>query len=544
MLRNHAGATRSRLPIPPHRSFLSGVLTLAAMSLFGSGCSAEGSGNVSGKGAGEGPGAVAGTAADEPADDLITTLDERTPELKFVLRPWHGDLDGIRSERFGLIRLLTVLEPMHYSVDGRKQGGATYEGAREFEKFLNQRLGITRREDRVHVVILPVRRDQLFPFLSEGRGDIAAANLTVTDERLREVDFSRPFADDAYEIVVTGPGGEPIPTVRDLAGRSVFVRASSSYRQSLERISEEFAADGLPGIEIVELPELLDDGAILELVNDGDIPATVVDSHVARFWAQLFGNLRLHDDARTREKAHIAFAVQKNAPRLRSHLDAFVATHGKGTLLGNMMIRRYYQDTTWQESVSRYETQRQLDKYRPIFEASAERYDLDWRRLAAQAWQESGFDQDRRSPRGAIGLMQLMPATAREMGFADVSSAESNVEAGAKYMRHVIDTYFSEVEQNPGLDSESAHEHAYALALAAYNAGPARISRLQRQAASRGLDPKRWFEGVDALVSREVGREPVDYVDNVFVYSVRIQLLEHLRLQRQELEESGAIPGR
>jgi membrane-bound lytic murein transglycosylase MltF len=537
---NRAGEWRTHSPIPTHRSILIAFMSLSGLSLFGSGCSGE----ASGDGSGEGPAAAAGAAAEESADDLITALDEQTAELKFVLQPWHGDLDGIRAERFGLIRLLTVLEPMHYSVDGRKQGGATYEGAREFEKFLNQRLGITRREDRVHVVIVPVRRDELIPFVRDGRGDIAAANLTVTDERLREVDFSRPFADDAYEIVVTGPGGEPIETVRDLAGREVFVRASSSYRQSLERISDELAADGLPGIEIVGLPELLDDGAILELVDDGDIPATVVDAHVATFWAQQFANLRLHDDVRTRENARIAFAVQKNAPELRSQLDAFVATHGKGTLLGNMMIRRYYEDTRWLETVSRYETERRLDDYLSIFQASAERYDLDWRRLAAQAWQESGFDQNRRSSRGAIGLMQLMPATAREMGFADVTSAEANIEAGAKYMRHVIDTYFSEVEQNRGLDPESAHEQAYALALAAYNAGPSRISQLQRQAASRGRDPSRWFKGVDGLVSREVGREPVDYVDNVFQYSVKIQMMERLRLQRRELEESGALPGR
>ena len=532
---NRSCARRPCPSAPMHRSSVSRLWALTILSLLGSGCSGDGSGN--------GGAAGAGAAGNEPGDDLITALDERTPELQFVLEPWHGDLDGIIAERFGLIRLLTVLEPMHYAVDGRKQGGATYEGAREFEKFLNQRLGITRREDRVHVVIVPVRRDELIPFVRDGRGDIAAANLTVTDERLREVDFSRPFADDAYEIVVTGPGGEPIESVSDLAGRSVFVRSSSSYRQSLERISDELEADGLAEIEIVELPELLDDGAILELVNDSDIPVTVVDAHIAEFWAQQFANLRLHDDVRTRENAHIAFAVQKDAPELRGHLDAFVETHGKGTLLGNMLIRRYFEDDSWQEKVSRYETERRLDDYLSIFQANAERYDLDWRRLAAQAWQESGFDQDRRSSRGAIGLMQLMPATAREMGFDDVTSAEANVEAGAKYMRHVIDTYFSEVEENPALDPERAREHSYALALAAYNAGPSRISRLQRQAASRGLDPYRWFGEVEALISREVGREPVDYVDRVFEYSVKVQLLERLRLQRQELQESGAIPG-
>jgi membrane-bound lytic murein transglycosylase MltF len=126
-------------------------------------------------------------------------------------------------------------------------------------------------------------------------------------------------------------------------------------------------------------------------------------------------------------------------------------------------------------------------------------------------------------------MMQLMPATAREMGFEDVSTVESNIEAGAKYMRHVIDTYFSEVENNPGLDPEAAHEQAYALALASYNAGPTRISRIRGQAASRGLDPNIWFGEVEPLVARTVGAEPINYVDNIFEYSVRIQLHQRMR---------------
>jgi membrane-bound lytic murein transglycosylase MltF len=297
-------------------------------------------------------------------------------------------------------------------------------------------------------------------------------------------------------------------------------------------VNRELEAKGLPGAEIVEVHELLDDGAILEMVHDGDIPATVVDAHIAEFWLQLYPNLSLHDSVRPRENSLIAFAVQKGTPELVGHINAFTKAHGKGTYLGNVLIRRYFDSPNWVERVSRYEVGRRLDDLMATFQASAERYDLDWRRLAAQAYQESGFDQNRRSSRGAIGLMQLMPATAREMGFDDVSTAESNIEAGAKYMRHVIDTYFSEVENNPGLDPEAAHEQAYALALASYNAGPTRISRIRGQAASRGLDPNIWFGEVEPLVARTVGAEPINYVDNIFEYSVRIQLHQRIRQDR------------
>jgi membrane-bound lytic murein transglycosylase MltF len=192
------------------------------------------------------------------------------------------------------------------------------------------------------------------------------------------------------------------------------------------------------------------------------------------------------------------------------------------------------------KTVSDAEVVRRLDTLKPYFQASAERHDLDWRRLAAQGWQESGLDQNRRSSRGAVGVMQLMPATAAEMGMDDVSTAEANIEAGARYMRHVIDTYFSEAEDNPSLDPENARNQAYALALASYNAGPSRIARLRRQAADRGFDPNVWFGELEPVVARSVGIEPVNYVDNIFEYSVRIQLQQRLHAQQQELGSTAS----
>jgi membrane-bound lytic murein transglycosylase MltF len=220
-------------------------------------------------------------------------------------------------------------------------------------------------------------------------------------------------------------------------------------------------------------------------------------------------------------------------------LNAFVKTHKKGTLTGNILINRYFKSTDWQEHLQGESVNRRIDSLKTLFQEKADLYDLDWRRLAAQAYQESGLDQSRRSSRGAIGLMQLMPAAAREIGFKDISTADANVEAGAKYMRHVIDTYLSDVEQNPGVDSEVAREEAYALALAAYNAGPTRISRLRRTAASRGIDSKIWFGEMAPFVSREVGSEPVRYVRNVMEFSIQLQLQQQLFEERQRLQKPG-----
>jgi len=464
------------------------------------------------------------TAVEQTADDLLTSLDEQTIELRFALGEWHGDLDGIVAERARLLRLLTVFEPMHYLVDGRRQAGLTVEAARAFEEFLNERLGKIRAADRIRIILVPVRRDQLIPFLRDGRGDIAAANLTITDDRLADVDFSDPLISGAFEVVVTGPAADPINGLDELSGRSVFVRRSSSYFESLQRLNRDLGDRGLPPATIVEVDEILDDGAILKLVQEGRLPTTIVDAHKADFWVNFFPDLVWNEEVRPRENGQIAWAVQKESPQLLEQLNAFVKTHKKGTLTGNVLINRYLKNTDWLEALGDQVVKGRRDSLKNLFQEKAAMYDLDWRRLAAQSFQESGFDQSRRSSRGAIGLMQLMPATAREMGFEDISAADANVEAGAKYMRHVIDTYFSDIEHNPEVDRKVAEEEAYATALAAYNAGPTRISRLRRTAESRGIDSRRWFDQMELIVAREVGSEPVKYVQKVMEYSIQLQL--------------------
>ena len=484
--------------------------------------------------------------SDEPASDLISSLDEQTPELRFVLREWHGDLDGIISERFGLIRLLTVFEPMHYAVDGPKQGGITFETAREFEDFLNERLGIERPEDRIHVVLIPVRRDELIPFIRDGRGDIAAANLTITDERLREVDFSEPIVSDAYEIVVTAPDAEPIEALEDLSGRSVYVRRSSSYRESLEKVNRELEERGLPGTEIVEVHELLDDGAILELVHDGDIPATVVDAHIAEFWLQLYPNLSLHDSVRPRENSLIAFAVQKETPELVGHINAFVKAHGKGTYLGNVLIRRYFESPEWVERVSGYEVARRLDGLIETFRTYAALYDLDWRRLAAQAYQESGLDQGRRSSRGAIGLMQLMPATAREMGFRRRHHRGRPTSRRARSTCATSSTPTSaRSRRTPELDPAAAQGAGLRSSpWQSYNAGP---DPHLAHSGTHGRQPGTRLQISGSGKSSRSSPAPWEpspstTSHNVIEYSIRLQLQQRMRDERQALEaDSGPL---
>jgi len=171
-----------------------------------------------------------------------------------------------------------------------------------------------------------------------------------------------------------------------------------------------------------------------------------------------------------------------------------------------------------------------------LFQKYAGQYDFDWLMIAAQAYQESGLDQGVRSPVGAIGVMQVMPTTARsrEVNIPDIEKVDRNIHAGVKYMRFMMDEYFKDApmdQVNKGL-----------FAFACYNAGPNRIARLQREAAAAGLDPNKWFHNVEIIVAKRVGRETVTYVSNIYKYYLAFKLVQERTGQRQQAKEALKQP--
>ncbi len=441
-----------------------------------------------------------------------STLDDLPPEIATLIEPWTGGLDGMIERR--VVRFLTVHNPMYYSLNGAEQRGIVYEAATRFEQFLNKRLG--RGKLRVMVLIIPVRRDELLTALLQGRGDVAAANLTVTPERLAIVDFTEPLMRDVSEIVVTGPDAPALEVVSDLSGRELCLRESSSYWSTIERLNEGLRRVGKAAVRLEPVEPFIEDHDLLEMVNAGLIPFTVVDVHKARFWAKVLDRIEPREDLAVSRGGQIAWALRPGSPRLRELLDEFVHKHRKGTTFGNVIYRRYLEDTSWIENALDPSGRDRFAEMAELFRKYGEQYDVDWRLVAAQAYQESGLDPSTRSRAGAVGVMQLLPNTARSVGFTDIDDPDSNIHAGVKYLRHIMDTYFAD----PELDPMQRH----LLALAAYNAGPTRVSKLRREAEQKGLDPDIWFDNVEVVVARRVGSETVRYVSNIVKYYVAYRL--------------------
>ncbi len=471
---------------------------------------------------------------DAPRISLVSpTAQGLPPELQQLDEAWVGDFDGMRERR--VIRVLTVFAKGLYFLDGALQRGATYEMVKMFEDEINEQLGTGTLQ--IHVLIIPVTRDRLFPALAAGYGDIAAANLTITPQRLQTVDFTDPFLTGVDEVVVTGPAAPPLAGLDDLVGQEITVRPSSSYYESLRRFNESQRAAGRAEVTLVPAPEYIEDEDLLEMVNAALLPMVVVDSHKAEFWAQVFDDITVRADLAVNTGGEIAWALRKDSPQLREVLDAFVSTHRRGSLMGNVVLNRYLKDTRWvRNSLSAVE----LDRFEStvgFFQEHAGTYGFDWLMVAAQGYQESRLDQSARSAAGAIGVMQLLPSTAADpnVGIPDIEMLDNNIHAGVKYLRFIRDRYFADEaidEVNRGL-----------LSLAAYNAGPNRIVRLRRQTEEAGLDPNVWFGNVEVVAAREVGREPVQYVSNIYKYYIAYRLIaDRLSLSAADGQQTMGAP--
>jgi membrane-bound lytic murein transglycosylase MltF len=195
-------------------------------------------------------------------------------------------------------------------------------------------------------------------------------------------------------------------------------------------------------------------------------------------------------------------------------LNRYLKNNKKGTLHGNIFFKRYYENNKWIDNPLVTDETRNFLKYRKLFRKYADRYGFDWMLIAALAYQESGLNNNKKNKSGAVGIMQVLPSTAkdRHIGISNVQRLENNVHAGVKYLAFLRKRYFSDPQIEP--------RNQVRFALAAYNAGPAKINRVRSLASEMGLDSNRWFRNVELAALKVIGQETVRYVSNINKYYV------------------------
>ncbi|MGF1702275.1 lytic transglycosylase F [Photobacterium makurazakiensis] len=418
---------------------------------------------------------------------------------------YTGDLPVLSEKK--VIRVLVAADLGFYYLDRGQPKGMISEMLLLFEKHI-----LLKTQKRHRLQIIPVHRDQLLPALVAGVGDIAAANLTITKRRLKVVDFSTPIIKDIQELFITHSTRPPITTLSDLSEKSVWVRASSSYYQSIRKINKRLTQKDLEPMYVHFLEETLQDYELLQMIQDGLIPMTVLDSHKAEFWDLVTDDLQINYEYPIRKNAGVGWSYRKDSPELGELINSFIQDNRRGTLNGNVIFNRYLNSKAWFKKVV---SPNNIEKFKQLedrFIRYANMYGINWLIIAAQAYQESQFDQSKRSHAGAVGIMQVLPQTAREpyINIRNIHNIDNNIHAGVKYMDFIRERYIN--------DDETDDLNKLYFALASYNAGPNRIRRLRKVAEERGFDPTLWFNNVEIVVREQVGLEPITYVGNINRY--------------------------
>ena len=445
---------------------------------------------------------------------IITYLDEK-----------HSD-DLTQLKKRKLIRALVVPSRTDFYLSHGKINGIIVKLLNNYEKHINK--GIVKADEKTRIVYVPVNFDNLIPALNEGKGDIAATFLTITDKRKELVDFASSESMNANELVITRKDSAiKLSNLDDLSGRTLYLLNGSSYVEHLQNLNKKFKEKKLKAIRIVEAEEFLTSEDILEMLNAGAIDITVVDDFKAKLWKKVLPNIELHQDLIINKAGKLGWAVRKNNPELLQDLTTFSKTVKQGSYTGNVLFQQFYGRDQKLDNLKLDKERERYSRFSTLFKKYGDQYDINHFKLIAQAYQESGLNQRLRSKSGAIGIMQLLPSTAsdKNVNIANIEQIENNIHAGAKYMNFLRTRYFSDPAITP--------ENKIFFAWAAYNAGPAKLRQMRNKAEAMGLDKNVWFKNVEVAAARIVGTETVKYVANIYKYYSTYLLMHQQEALRQ-----------
>lgn len=447
-----------------------------------------------------------------------------------LTQPFVGDLSEIRKRR--TLRVLVSHNRTNFFDTKKGKRGLEHDLIIAYESYLNR--GPRKERYKTHVVFLAHPFDQLFSELLAGRGDIIASGLTITPERSGFSDFTKPYIKNVNEVLISGKNAMKIERLEDLSGKTVVVVADSSHLAHIRVFNQFLGLYSLPPIDIIQADPIFESEDILEMINAGVYDYTVVDDHIAHIYQSILPNIKIQEEIVFHYGGEIAWAINQDLPNLKKSLDDFIQSYAKpGRLLGNSVYKKYFKSAYWIQQgnlISEMEGTPCLSHY---FQLYSEFYEFDWYLIAAQAYQESRFNQKLTSHAGATGIMQIKPSTAssKNVGIKNIKLLENNIHAGVKYLSVLRDLYFSGDQYSP-VDQIN-------FSLAAYNAGPGRVRSMQKKALQMGLDPNVWFYNVETVARNTIGHETVDYVAKIQKTKIALKTYDTLVRQRQHAKQEA-----
>jgi membrane-bound lytic murein transglycosylase F len=388
--------------------------------------------------------------------------------LEFNIARVHLDDLPVMLER-KILRLITYKSPVNYYFSNGRFHGFEYELVKKFANAHKMRVD----------VVLANTHEEMQQLLLNGDGDIIAAalpNNSIANEKIR---FSSSY-DYAAPLIIGRQTGDPLHDIRDLDGRRIVLSAESPYRYLLERIRDR----GIKADIVIAEPDL-DTHAILTMVSRGMYDLTVLDSN--KYNKEVANEYFIRAHFPLSEPVPHAWALRADDEQLMNALNKFISGEYRGNFYNTLYAKYVENPQRWTASNKYRQEIEQLSPYDDLVRKYAEEYSFDWRLIVAQMYQESRFNPQAVSFKGAEGLMQIMPATAQDIGAQNLDKPANSIQAGVKYLSMLR----SQFEDDLLLEDRTW------FTLASYNAGFGRVKRARELASEMGLDPNRWFGNVE-----------------------------------------------
>ncbi len=429
-------------------------------------------------------------------------------------KQWIGDLDQLKEK--GAIRILVPVSNPDFFVDGFKKYGNTPAIVNKFQKYLNENVAT---DTFVRAIIIPANRATILDRLAAGYGDLVVANLTITEDRLKKVDFATPINTGVKEIIVAAPGSPVLQSLNDLSGKKVYTRSFSSYHEHLLRLNGTFKAQGLAPVVIEVIADELEDDNILAIANEGLIPYMVLDHRKMELWQTIYKRAVSYPNLAIDTDGEIAWVVRKNSPQLLDIVSKFSLSQQNASV-DLAELRKSIEKENFRFLNLEDENVQRLVQLYPLFEEVGVKYDIPPLILAALAFERSGLSEEKIGKNGEIGVMQLAPFIEREVEVKETANEfddlKLHVASAAKYLAFLRNDKFKDLQDDP--------KHQLVFAIAAYLNGPEKINEMRWITAKMGKNGNKWFDEVNVTVSRLLGRDTVRVVRAIALYYVTYQM--------------------
>jgi membrane-bound lytic murein transglycosylase MltF len=445
--------------------------------------------------------------------NLVLAQTNKTPKI------WSGSYSEMIGR--GEIRMAVPYDRTIYINDKGTPRGLSIEISKGLAKWINTKYASQLKGKSISIKLVPTIGAELLNSLTSGRADIAVGDIGLYDPIPNSQDFIVNHASRVeQEVLVTGPSSLPLKRMTDLSGHTVYGSRNTNFQTTLRALNEELRRDGKPPVNLISPLGDLDDEDLLEMLNAGLIQYVIVGDWKFKLWQSIYKNIVMHEELSVKDVGWIGWVVRSNNQDLNDDLLEFCQSNDfeksrlafrqedyKEHLKG---LKDPIDKTAW----ARFESMRSL------FNRFGAEYKLNPLFIASLGFQETLLNQSAVSAVGAIGVMQLMPATGMSLGVGDIHLLEPNIHAGADYMNQLISKYFP--------DAQFDGNNRSLFAVASYNIGPNNVAKARDQAKQVGFDPNRWFGNVEFIATERMGYEPMIYVRNVYKYfmSYRLKLKE------------------